>query len=233
MPPFVVSTGDYQFSKPNGTSGATQMHLYMAARAHYPGVWFPALGNHECTTATTSNCGPGNADGVPKTYQSFLDVMLAPIEQTKPYYAVHVDAVDGHWTSKVVFVAANAWDDAQAAWLDATLAEPTTYTFLIRHEPKTADTAPGVKPAEAIMAHHPYTLSITGHAHLYERTGEREIVIGNGGAPLNVGTTSNYGFGLVTQRDDGSIRVQMIDYETGKADPHFDFAVDADGSKAP
>jgi len=54
-----------------------------------------------------------------------------PDRKDGPVLLDHVDATDGSWTSKTVFVAANAWSDAQATWLDAELAKPTTYTFLV------------------------------------------------------------------------------------------------------
>jgi hypothetical protein len=231
MPPFVVSTGDYQFSRPSGAQATIQIGYYMTARAAYSGAWFPAMGNHECTGATNSNCGPGGKDGTPNNYTSFVNQMLSPIGQTSPYYSIRVDSIDGSWTSKFVFVAGNAWDTAQETWLDATLAVPTTYTFVLRHEPAAATTAPGVRPSEAVMAKYPYTLAITGHTHLYARKSQREIVVGNGGAPLT--SSSNYGFGLISQRADGAIQVQMIDYASGAADSSFGFALRPDGSAAP
>ncbi len=228
MPPFAVSSGDYIFSTGNGTQAAPQFDLYLAARARFTGTLFPAMGNHECTGAVTSNCGLGNHDGLQNNYSEFLSKMLAPIGKTKPYYSVNIDATDHTWTSKFVVIAANAWDAAQNAWLETTLAKPTTYTFIIRHEPAAANTAPGVKPSEAIMARHPYTLAIVGHTHTYAKTGAKQVTIGNGGAPLT-GTT-NYGFGLIMQRADGAIQVDMIDYQTGRADLGFRFALKADGS---
>lgn len=231
MPPFAVSSGDYIFSMANGTQAAPQFDLYLAARGKYPGALFPAMGNHECTGAVTSNCGSGAHDGTPNNYTSFLSKMLAPIGKTKPYYSVDVDATDHSWTAKFVFVAANAWDAAQDTWMRQTMAKPTTYTFVIRHEPAAASTAPGVKPSEQIMASFPHTLAIVGHTHTYGKTGAKQVTIGNGGAPLTGG--ANYGFGLVTQRSDGAVQVDMIDYQTGKADLGFRFALKPDGSPAP
>ena len=230
-PSFAVSTGDYQYANPGGTQGATQLDLYMGARAKYSGLVFPAMGNHECTGYTASNCGTGNTDGITANYTAFLDKMLGPIHQTSPYYEVDVDAPDGSWTSKVLLVAANAWTPAEATWLDTAMARATTYTFLVRHESASAATAPGVGPAENIMLHHPYTMSIVGHTHSYQRTTQREVIMGNGGAPLSGGV--DYGFGMFSQQADGSIAVDMIDYTSGLADSSFHFAVKPDGSSAP
>jgi hypothetical protein len=230
-PPFVVATGDYMFASPRGTESNPQLDLYLAARTRYSGAFFPAMGNHECTGATASNCGPGTADGTTANYSNYLSRMLGPIQQSSPYYVIEIDASDGSWTAKLVFVAANAWTATQSAWLAATLAKPTTYTFVVRHEPAAGSTAPGVTESEAIMAQHPYTLAIVGHTHTYGRTGPRQITVGNGGAPLTGGV--NYGYGIVGQRADGALQVDMIDSSTGQADAKFRFAIKADGTPAP
>ncbi len=230
-PSFAVSTGDYLFSTANGTAAAPQLDLYASARALYSNVVFPAVGNHECTGAVTSNCGAGNADGVTANYSAFLAQVLAPIGKTNPNYVVDVNASDGSWTSKLVFVAGNAWSPGDYAWLEGVLARPTTYTIIVRHEPKAASQAPGARDSEIIMAGHPYTLAIVGHTHTYGRTGQRQVTIGNGGAPLTGGV--NYGYGLIQQRSDGALQVDMVDYSTGQLDLGFRFAVHPDGSSAP
>jgi hypothetical protein len=230
-PVFMVATGDYQFSSPSGSQAAAQLDLYLAARSHYSGVVFPAMGNHECTGATASNCGQGATDGLTNNYNAFLSKLLTPLGKTSPNYTINVNATNGSWTSKFVFVAGNAWQASDATWLDGELAKPTTYTFVIRHEPKAATTAPGCTPSEEVMAKHPYTLAIVGHTHTYGRTGPKQVTIGNGGAPL-VGS-ANYGYGLIQQRPDGAVQIDMIDMTTGAADTSFRFALKADGTPAP
>lgn len=232
MPPFVVATGDYQFASAYmGNEASKQFALYTAASAPYRqagGIEFPAMGNHECTGAVISNCGQGNQYPTTNNYTAFQAAMLAPIGKNLPYYVINVNATDGSWTSKFVFIAANAWNAAQASWLESTLASATTYTFIIRHESAYANTAPGVVPSEQIMAKHPYTLAIVGHTHtVWHTKGAREVVFGNGGAPL---TSGYYGYGLVTQRADKSIQVDGIDMTTGNADSWFRFAVTPDGT---
>lgn len=232
VPSFVISTGDYQFSAPNGTKAATQIDLYLTARNAYKGPQFAALGNHECTGGTTSNCGSGNTDGITNNYTAFMSKLVTPLGYTKPYYEVDIAATDKSWTAKILIVAANAWDSTQAAWLDTAMAKPTTYTFMVRHESATTSPAPpGVAGSEAIMAKHPYTLSIVGHTHsYYHGKGSREIVVGNGGAPL---TSKTYGFALLSQRADGAIVVDMVDATTKVADGYFHFAVLGNGSIVP
>ena len=230
-PSFAVSTGDYVFSTANGTQASPQLDIYEKARGQYSGVVFPAMGNHECTGAVTSNCGTGNADGITANYSAFLGKVLAPIGKTSPNYVVDVNAMDGAWTSKLVFVAGNAWSASDNTWLDGVLARPTTYTFIVRHEPKAASQAPGAHDSEIVMAKYPYTLAIVGHTHTYGRTGQRQVTIGNGGAPLTGGV--NYGYGVLRQRSDGAIQVDMVDYSSGALDTAFGFAVHPDGSSAP
>jgi hypothetical protein len=229
-PTFGVSTGDYMFATPGAGNVAPQLSLYTTARGNFSNMMFPAMGNHECTGATASNCGSGNTDGITENYTGFLNTLLAPAGQTSPYYVININDSAGVWTAKFVFVAANAWTSAQSSWLESTLSQSTTYTFLIRHESASANTAPGVTPAEQIMAKYPYTLSIVGHSHTYNKSGAKEVIIGNGGAPLTGGV--NYGFGLIQQRGDNAIQVDMIDYESLQPDTSFRFAVNPDGSAA-
>src|SRR5439155_23788283 len=116
--PFSLSTGDYIFAYANGSQSGPQFALYAGARAKFTGVVFPAMGNHECTGAVVSNCGNGNPDGVTKNYQQFINVLLGPIQKTDPFYSIEIDHPNKDWTAKFVFVAANAWTDAQGTWLD-------------------------------------------------------------------------------------------------------------------
>ena len=231
--PFVLATGDYQFaSSGSGSTAAAQLNLYLGARKNYSGVQFPAMGNHECTGSTSSNCGQGNTNGITANYTAFMNQLLAPIQKTTPYYSITVNATDNSWTSKFVFVAANAWDTTQSNWLKTVMAQTTTYTFVIRHEPPDASpSAPGQSPSETIINGYPYTLEIVGHSHTYGHYTTpypREVLIGNGGAPLT-SSTKDYGFGIFKQRSDGAIVVDMIDYQTLKADSYFHFAVTATG----
>jgi hypothetical protein len=227
-PPFAVTTGDYLFSSPNGGQAAPQLDLYLNARKAFPHITFAAIGNHECTGATDSNCGPSGKDGETDNYKQFMSKMLAPIGQKLPYYAIPITG-SGGWTAKIVVTAMNAWDDQQAAWLDQTLAQPTTYTFVVRHESWTVSNAPGVTPCNQLISQHPLTLLIVGHAHTYVHSPKnREIIVGNGGAPL-VGSV-NYGFVMVSQRPDQAIKVDLHDYATGAIADSF--AIHADGSAA-
>ena len=205
-PEFVISTGDYMFANPSGTQGAAQVALYMTARQAYSGVLFAAMGNHECNGYTDSNCA-----GAPtNNYNAFAQSLLAPLGQANPYYRFDVNDAAGQWTAKFVVLAMNAWDATQANWLQQQLAQTTTYTFIVRHEPDSADTAPGVTPSDTIIGQYPYTLKIVGHTHEFARYSTREVIVGNGGAPIS--GSSNYGYATFTQTASGDIQVTNYDY---------------------
>jgi hypothetical protein len=226
---FAISTGDYMFATPSGSSGDAQLGLYLGARAGYSGTVFYALGNQECTGATSSNCGAGADDGLTQNYSAYLSRMLAPLNQTKPYYSVRVDHTGGAWTSKIVVIAANAWSSDQAAWLESAMSVSTTYTFVVRHEGSYATSAPGVPASALILANHPYTMMIAGHSHTLSYTdGSRELIVGIGGAPLSGAV--DYGYVIAARQTDGTIVFYAIDYATRAV--FRTFSVFPDGSPA-
>ena len=209
--PFVITTGDYQFSSPNGSTAAPQFDLYLQAQAQYAGTVFHTMGNHECTGATASNCGTGNIDGTPTTYKTFMQKLMAPLGVSQPWYVVNVTATDGSWTAKFVFIAANAWSSTQATWLNNAMIKPTTYTFVVRHEGTVVTETPGVAPSAAIIAKYPYTLLLVGHTHTFDYYAkDREVITGNGGAPLATGV--NYGYTVLRQRADKAMVITAYDY---------------------
>jgi hypothetical protein len=229
-PQFAIATGDYMFASTSGSKQQTQLNLYMTARAAYTGPMYPAMGNHECTGATDSNCGSGNADGTTANYSAFISTMLSPISQTKPYYSEQITAPDNSWTAKIVVVACNAWSSTQASWLDTELAKTTTYTFVVRHEGTDALVSTPTPPcgeSQTIIAAHPLTLLIVGHTHKYAHyASDKEVVVGNGGAPLT--NTVNYGYVLVTRNASGTLTGTAHDYMTNALLDSF--TVSADGS---
>jgi hypothetical protein len=205
-PQFVVTTGDYQFASPSGSAGPAQIGLYMNARQAYSGVVFAAMGNHECTGATASNCA-GVTSGN-QNYAAFLSNMVTPLGKTTPYYSVPINDVDGQWTAKVVIVACNAWDASQKAWLESTLGTPTTYTFVVRHEPASAY-APCISDMTSILSTYPYTMLIVGHSHTYAATpSSRQLLVGNGGAP----SSTTLGYATVDQQTGGVFKATRYDY---------------------
>src|SRR5205807_2692194 len=111
-----------------------------------------------------------------------------------------------------VFVAPNAWTATQSSWLSSVLADPTTYTFVVRHESILANTAPGVSPSQNIIAQYPLTLLVEGHAHTFSYyPASKELIVGNGGAPLS--GSVDYGYVIAQQRpSDKAIRFTSYDY---------------------
>jgi hypothetical protein len=179
----------------------------MGARAAFAGKLYPAMGNHECNSLTNSNCA-----GAPTANTTaFINTMLAPIGETQLYYTETFSAADDRWTTKLVFIACNAWDQTQAAWLDAELAKPTTYTFVVRHEGTDAVSGAPCTASDTTIDAHPLTLRISGHSHLYKHNAaSKEVIVGIGGAPLTSGT--NYGYAMIQRNADATLTVTVYDY---------------------
>jgi hypothetical protein len=195
------------------------------------------MGNQECDGNTADNCDAcGTAcTGIGGTcvagrcqtpnMTTFLSLLLAPVAETLPYYVVKIDGPANAWSAKFVFVACNAWNTTQATWLGTELAAPTTYTFVVRHQGTVATTAPclsgtGAMNADTIMAGYPYTLLIAGHAHTYAYyASEKQVVVGNGGAPL--AGSVDYGYVIARQQANGSILFTEYDYATNAVESSF------------
>lgn len=212
-PQFVVATGDYMFAKPGSTNGETQLKKYIAARNHFSGPVFGAMGNHECTGPSTSNC----ATNITNNMQAYLDHLITPLGRTKPYYAIHVDNTHEKWTAKFLIVACNAWSPAQKTWLQNQLEKPTTYTFVARHEPRGTD-APCGADMDALLANHPYTMLLVGHVHTYSHSG-KQLVEGLGGAPVT--GSGVHGYATIEQLPNGTFRVTQYSAATGQPVSHY------------
>jgi Calcineurin-like phosphoesterase len=212
-PNFVVGTGDYMFaSTTNATGIDQQLGMLLTAESAFTGPVYHALGNHECTGATASNCPNGTETANVRAFMS----KLVPSGTQKPYYRVDVDT--GMGTAKLVFVAANAWSQAQSDWLEQQLSDPTAYTFVVRHEAASVTDTMGAVASEAIIKKHPLTMELLGHWHRYEKLDARHVVSGNGGAPLSTG---HYGFVLVDLLQNGNLSVSEIDSASGAVDDTF------------
>ena len=212
-PQFVVGTGDYMFVSTSNSAGVdAQLALLQGAEHAFSGPIYHAMGNHECTGATASNCPNGTETPNVRAFMS----KLVPAGTTTPYYRVDFDT--GAGSAKLVVVAANAWSDAQAAWLDTQLSDPTSYTFVARHEAASITETNGAVASEAIIAKHPLTLQLLGHTHRYEKVDSKHIISGNAGAPISHG---HYGFVLVDLLTNGNLSVSEYDQATGAVDDTF------------
>lgn len=224
-PQFVIGTGDYMFVELLASSANAQIALLKTAEASFLGPIFHALGNHECNSFSDLNCPNLNES---PNISAFLKQLVAftPV----PWYSFVVHTALGD--AKFLFIAANAWNDAQAAWLTEAIAVPTRYTFVIRHQP-TPDagkpsTAAGIAGSNAILAGHPVTLYLYGHVHEYNHLTVNAVVTGNAGAPLDAG---NYGWITVTQAPDATITVKA--YQLASGLPVDAWAVTPAGAQAP
>jgi hypothetical protein len=205
------------------TSVDAQVALFQQAAANFTaGPLYLTMGNHECTGATASNCP--NLNETPNV-QAFMSRLL-PSGTTLPYYRIDKDTPMGK--AKFLFVAANAWSTTQQTWLTQQLADPTTYTFIVRHEPASTTDAPGVTPSEQAMQGAPYTLALLGHSHEYRHVDTKHVISGNAGAPISYG---NYGLLLVQQQTNGNITVTEYDQASGA--PLDLWSVTPDGQPAP
>jgi hypothetical protein len=257
---FAVNAGDHCFQTDTSSGAAchTQFvsHFMADMNANYTGKMIPTMGNHEgCGyfAATDGNCTSWTSGLV---HDFLVDIVQPTTGQSAyPYYSV---VVYGSWgTAKFVHVAANAWTSAQNTWLTNTLNVPTTYTFVVRHEPYSDTRAPGVTPSESLyMSHYnsgTLTLSITGHTHLiqlpggtqpygdpYGSTQPYEVILGNAGAPLDAGPY--YGYAISTRRaSDGAIVTQAyesvssdgVTFLNDAADTNYRFAVNPNGTSNP
>jgi len=227
---FVVSTGDYMFADPVFNDSATQAQLYVTASQSFPRQLFPAMGNHECMLAISSGNCFGTTD---QNYEAYLDDILAGVglPNATPYFVATYASADPTrpWTAKFVYTAPNAWDSGQDSWFAQVMAQPTTYTFVIRHEPTSNDgSAPGVAPTEQVLATAAYTLKLTGHSHeyAYDQT-NREIINGVAGAPLDCGCgyTGTWGYVICRQRADMAIQCTLYDYDSNAESSVADAAV--------
>ncbi|HLK17218.1 MAG TPA: hypothetical protein VKT78_20610 [Fimbriimonadaceae bacterium] len=221
-PAFAVTTGNYMFASPTHTpsTASSQLDLYLNARANYQGKLYPAMGNDECTGAASSNCGPGNPNGETPNYTAFLTKLVRPTGHDVPYYEVDYHSRNDGWTAKFLFIAGNAWNAEQATWLDHALSRNTTYTFIVRTPSKNDRAFPcmasGAINADTIIAKHPYTLLIVGRPHTFAYyAGQKEVVVGNGGAPL-VGSV-NYGYVIARQQPNRQMTFTAYDYSTNAA----------------
>jgi hypothetical protein len=205
-PQFAVGVGDYMFASLDGGQAATQMKLYSGAVSRYHGPVFAALGNHDCAGAVSINC----ANQMTGNFQAYLDYLVFPLGKTLPYYSIPIEATDHSWTAKVLILACNAWDNPQITWMNTELARPTTFTFVVRHEPAGTTAAPCEADVARALAAYPYNLSIVGHIHTFQLSGN-QLMVGNGGAPLMGYPQSGY---TTVEQVDAGFRVTSYDYGT-------------------
>jgi hypothetical protein len=202
---FVVGAGDWMFAN-TLEHAQKQISLLLEAESAYRCTVFHAMGNHECMTASASNCPEENESPNVAAYKK----MLIPFSEHSWF---SFEVLTSHGTARFVFTSTNAWDDErQGRWLRSVLQKPADYTFVIQHASDYFSGAetPGAADALEIARQYPVTLFIFGHAHLYRRPGPNELIIGTGGGTLN-GDGRFHGFAMIDQLPDGNIRATVYD----------------------
>jgi hypothetical protein len=220
---FALDLGDHQFVCLGGlTEAQTQIGAYVTAMSNFTAPFFMSMGNHECVFAlggTLDDCGANNPSD--PAYNAFMQA-LAPVSP-KPYYAIDIQTSMGLAT--FVFVADDAWDSTESAWLTGVLTAAdtrATYTIVAHHHP--ISTSNGNYPAIwAIIKAHKYALHLTAHQHLYSHdtsndTSGRSVIVGTGGSS----DETFLGYATVLQGTDGRLYFTMYDSSTDSPMDHWD-----------
>jgi hypothetical protein len=224
----VIATGDFQEEgDSNPTSEIGDYENAIAIFAPY-GPTYPSMGNHECvSTNILTYCevsGPNSSNNT-SAFTAYMGMMSTLTSQHptwfptstngQPYYYETITAPNGD-SAKFVITAANAWDSNQVAWLGTTLAIPSTFTFIARHEPddavgctdstandNTTSNCPFIADVQTAInaATVPVTGKLEGHTHdIRFDTYNDAIVSGSGGVAIEAGCTQSdtiycdYGF---------------------------------------
>ena len=185
----------------------------MQGVSHFGGTWFMTEGNHECMGSGSGYCPTGSSN---VNFQAFLQA-LAPVSST-PYYSVNVQTSLGLAT--FVIVADNSFDSAQQTWLESTLTTADAnakYTIIAKHHPEGDTSVAANSTIMSIIRSHKFALLLTGHSHEYRHQttdSGRDLVLGNGGAPLISAGTFN-GYGVIDEQSNGQLQVSIFDVQSG------------------
>jgi hypothetical protein len=237
----VVATGDFQ-EDGDSASATSQIDDYEAAITVFTGPTYPAMGNHECvSTSITTYCSTASGGYTTVNFTAFMQMLTdlsIPNTNGEPYYYETLTAPNGD-TAKFVITAAQAWDTTQVSWLNTTLAIPSTFTFLARHEPddatgcsnatatpndNTTNSCPFIADVQTAInnAPVPVTLKLTGHTHeLRFDTYNDAIVSGAGGVAIEAGCTTsdtiycNYGYVYCQEMTDKTFLCSAYDWQSG------------------
>ncbi len=251
-PMAVVASGDFVEQGDSDISSEFsdyEQAVQILAGTSYANVpVYPTLGNHECdSTNILASCSPNPAPGMSpysspefSAFMQMLADMNVPNTNGQPYYVNTLTAPNGD-TAKFVITAANAWDQTQVAWLNATLATSTTFTLIARHEPddamgcndatandNTTSDCPFVADVQAAINSHPggVILKLEGHTHELRFDDQNDgLVSGGGGVSIQSSCSSdspnttycNYGFFYCQERTDKSLLCTAYDGLTGAA----------------
>ncbi len=212
---FALDTGDHlkvcKTDTPSqaSSSAGQQLQTYRNATAALGAPFYLTMGNHECFD-NKALCDV--TDPVLSIFMTYINKARSTLT---PYYTFDLPTPRGAAT--FVFLADTAWGPDEANWLEATLShgDSSAYTVIAKHVPAN-DTAFLNGEEMPIIERHKFSLLLDAHTHQYLAGGEggREFTLGLGGAPLaNVG--DDYGYGLVEQQGDGTLKVTVYGVTTG------------------
>jgi len=142
--------------------------MYATARTKYRES-FPAMGNTNAR-GPEFNCGPGTTTGSTKNYTDFVSTLLAPIQQSDAVLRAPRERTEQRVDGEARVRRRKRVDERASHLAASTLAQPTTYTFIVRHEPKAATARAGREAERADHGAVSDTLAIVGHTHTYGKT---------------------------------------------------------------
>jgi hypothetical protein len=181
-PQFTVFTGDvvYTYNPPDTTSAAAQIDLFLQASQAIDRPLAPAMGNHD------------DVDGTPSVWSQKFN------ENAYYGFTVHTTPGDVRFT----VTDDTYWDSRQLAWVGQELSNGAPYHIVVKHHPSDSTDNDNTQ-FNTLVSQTPPTLILSGHEHLYRKLMPRELVLGEGGAPL-AQSAHSYGFAMIDELSDGS-----------------------------
>jgi hypothetical protein len=214
---FALDGGDHMEASSAGDAQGN-MSSYLTAARLLGKPLFMTMGNHECATSFTNDCGYSGAATSDYKMAAFMNSLQSLSGQTSPYYRVDISTRSG----KAVFlvVADDAWSSAQETWLTQQLSDADAnarYTFVSKHHPDGNTDQASFQMIYNLVTAHKYTLFLTGHSHEYKHqiSDRRAVVMGLGGAPFDNPNQMWNGYLRVMQCPDDSVSVSAVDASNG------------------
>ena len=219
---FILAGGDYIYCNADANCAASHAKAFLGAEVAggFQGTIFHAMGNHECITGTCANCP--NENETPNVQQYMQNILAF---EPHSYFDFSVQTSQG--LAHFIVSSPNAWDSSnvQQNWLNQVAAQPADYTFYLQHEPRGDEgapcPAPGAKASyETMRSKNPNTtLYLYSHVHEYMHYTDNpnEVIVGNGGAPLNTAGPASgqfFGYLIVEQLANGNVQVTAYEAVT-------------------
>lgn len=230
---FMVGTGDWMdCTETNAACVTGDLDAMQAAEAAggFKGTIYNTMGNHECHTQDQFECPNENET---ENVRQYKQKVLAPLGFEHSWFDFTVPTA--HGDAHFIITSPSAWSptNGQQGFLNHAVTQQAAYTFYFQHQPgedlinpngNPTAASPGAKPLyDAMKAGNPdTTLFAYGHWHGYFRfPGTNEVIIGNGGAPLEPIPASGdfFGYAVVEQLPNGNIQVTVYEATGTANDP--------------